>query len=499
MKYSKSLSGYTCSRCSRKITTWIYRYQGDNYCRFCYEKYFEVITCSSCYKNHHVLKNSKKPLCKLCQVKDQPCIRCNKETFTFGKITRYGVVCNSCSKYYKDLTACSYCNKSHHSVSNRKLITGTKLLCQSCYNKHLPQCSMCKYYKLPYLSSLVNKKTICKKCFSENFRKCTNCLTPISAGVGNICHMCRIKRRITANINFMSKVLTPRFLLYFILFIQDISASSGIQFLITKIKKYSQSFVIIDNLYRDLEKIPSYEELISLCHPEIARKNSTVFNFFHQNGIIIEDQTIKKKYSDIALINKHIQNVKKTIFKKIAISYFQKLTMKYQENKIKIITLRLAISSAVNFFIYCNQFKQALSQEMLDGYLWIKQGQRTSLVELINYLNQIYNYDLIIKDVSSSLLKRSKEPKKYLQYQINMLLAKKEILSNLERQRLIKLSFAYFHSVTLPNYIIFGKRNFKNNFIRLGKQEFYFVLKIFSIASMIYDSSNIFPSLEFLL
>jgi len=473
MNYSKSLGGYNCSRCSREITSWIFRYQGDKYCRFCYEKYFELITCSSCNKNHYVLKNSNISLCKICQVKDQPCIRCNKESFVFGKITRYGVVCNSCSKYYKDVIACSNCDKTHHSVSNRKLITGTKLLCQSCYYKHLPQCSMCKYYKLPYLSSLDNQKTICKKCFTENYRKCTNCLTPISAGVGNICHICRIKRRITTNINFMSKVLTPRFLLYFILFIQDISASSGIQFLITKIKKYSQSFVIIDNLYRDLEKIPSYEELVSLSAKEITRSNSAVFQFFHQNDIIIEDQTIKKKYSDITLINKHIKNVKNTIYKNIALLCFKKLVTKYQNNEIKIITLRLAISTATNFFIYCNQFQEPLSQEMLDGYLWVKQGQRNSLVELINHLNKIYNYDLIIKDASKFLLKRSKEPKKYLQYQLKILLTRKDSLSNKEQQRFLKLSFAYFHSVALPNYIIFAKSNINNNYIKLAKTKFY--------------------------
>jgi len=481
MKYSKSLSGYTCSRCSRKITTWIYRYQGDNYCRFCYEKYFKLITCSSCNKNHHVLKNSNTTLCKFCQVKNKPCIRCKKESYRVGKITRYGIVCNSCSKYYKDLVSCSNCHESHHTVSNRKLIDGNKLLCQSCYYKHLSQCDLCKYYKLPYISSLDDKKTICKKCYTETYRSCNSCKSPISAGVGNICHTCRIKRRIESNINFLSKVLTPRFLLYFILFIDDLTEKSGIDFLITKIKKYSKSFIIIDNLYRELERIPSYKELISLCNPNIARSNSAVFQFLHQNDIIIEDETIKKKYSDITLINKHIEDVKQTIFEKIALSYFKKLIMKYQNNEIKIITLRLAISSATNFFIHCNQFQQHLSQEILDGYLWIKQGQRNSLVELINYINKIYNYDLIIKDANNFLLKRSKEPKKYLQYQLKILLTKKDSLSHKEQQRLIKLSFAYFHSVVLPNYIIFERKNLKNDYISLGKQEFYLPSHILSI------------------
>jgi len=168
----KILKNTVCDNCSIMLTNWDYRYRGKHFCRKCYDSLFRFKICVKCNKRKKIYIAQKPPICKFCQVKNKSCIRCGKTNYANGKITQYGPVCNTCSKYYTQYDRCSVCGKDNNPTSNRALCDGSKkFLCEKCYNKTLPICIECGYRRKAF-SFRLDKKPLCKICSIEHTRKC---------------------------------------------------------------------------------------------------------------------------------------------------------------------------------------------------------------------------------------------------------------------------------------------------------------------------------------
>ena len=136
-----------CSICNEACEKWKFRYRGDIYCRSCFLDHFELLECTKCRKKKYIHYKTKPiPICKICQIKDKPCIRCRKPVVHFGRITRDGPVCASCNRYFAEPKTCQSCGKFSKDVWERKVENHEEsvALCTSCHNKTLPVCSKCQ-------------------------------------------------------------------------------------------------------------------------------------------------------------------------------------------------------------------------------------------------------------------------------------------------------------------------------------------------------------------
>jgi len=475
---------YNCIYCLRPIIKWLYRYQGKYYCRACYESNFKLTKCTKCNNNKRIHIHSKDSICKICQVKDKPCIRCGKTKYTFGKITHFGPICNSCSKYYKKQNHCTKCNKQHYTVSNRTLNDGGKeQLCQSCYHKKLPKCSLCGYYKLAFVCNLIDNSSICKKCYVEAPRKCKQCDKKISAGTGRTCRDCRDKNRLLKKEELAKIILSKESCDIFTKFIDYLIQKQGTNRVLLKIQNYIDNFIKFDNLYVKLNRYPTYKEYITWFGSAASRKNSAISIFLDKINIIKIDDVAKKEYANIDAINKCIDNLTANKFYPIFKYYLDISNNRYKTNIIKLSTLKANISTASNFFIYCNKNPNntKITQVLLNSYLWIYPGQAISIMNLIAFINSTYNLNLTVKYSTKPKLVRTKESKKYLKIQLQNLLAKSEPFSIYDQKRLYKLSFAYFYYIKLSNNIVFEKKVFKRGKIYIAKEKFYFPKHIYTL------------------
>ena len=87
-----------CNGCEKSVPQIKKRYMGKKYCSTCYVRIFKKCLCPSCGLFARLPKHDDQAICNEC-IKKQPCIRCNLTNKPIGKLTEYGVVCNSCSVY----------------------------------------------------------------------------------------------------------------------------------------------------------------------------------------------------------------------------------------------------------------------------------------------------------------------------------------------------------------------------------------------------------------
>jgi len=211
MKYA-NISNKPCDNCYKLLVDWDYKYQGKHYCKACFNLLFTFQMCTICGKRKKISNDLQVPICKVCQVKDKPCIRCNKDEYKFGLITKDGPVCKTCAVYFREYKTCSACHTSYYSVSNRKLLNGeSQLLCHRCYNKTLPTCNLCGKQRKAYAYD-ENHKTICELCATRENKQCLQCGGHISAGRGNLCKECTYVNTLTKRVKFGANLLLPKYM-----------------------------------------------------------------------------------------------------------------------------------------------------------------------------------------------------------------------------------------------------------------------------------------------
>lgn len=482
------VSDTNCDYCHEKLSEWDYRYHGKHYCRKCYNYLFHFKICSVCNKRRKVYYSLKPPICKFCQVKNKPCIRCGKKEYSFGKITEHGPVCNSCAKYFTEQKTCSECKTKNLNVSNRKLPDGaTKLLCQKCYNKKLPVCNSCGYRRKPYSYLLDNHKPICNICSIEVERECKQCHKPFPAGFGNICSNCITKNSIDKKTAFISSSLSEHMSKYFKEFSVWLHKRRGSSFTSNHIQHYHKYFFDIDELCSELGRLPIYEEVVDKFTVAQTRKYLSVTIFFDEKGLIKVDKGIQEEYANLGMIDKYLDTFKSYSYRhKLLHGYFEYLYNKYKNGKTTIRSIRLALTPAIKLLEYCDHFNtEKPDMNILSGYLWLYPGQKSSITGFINFLKNKFKYELSIMDAPKIVLKRPKTSKKILKQRLIDLLRTNQETKN--SQDLIKTAIGYLHEIEIPsnvfiNFSCIKTHTDKTVFIYLANYKFYLPSFIFEVS-----------------
>ena len=476
MKVSKNY----CSYCKNKLINWDYRYKGKHYCRKCYDKLFHVKTCSVCKMKRKIYYALKIPICKFCQVKNKPCIRCKKTDYIPGAITKHGAICNSCAKYYRDNKICSNCKVKNTTVSNRTLLDGTrKLLCQKCYNKTLPTCSSCRYRRKPYSYLISNKKPLCKICSTEVDRKCKICNNAIPAGWGNICSECSNQKTLNKKVDFIRKTLSSQIAIYFYEFSIWLKARRGVLFTANHIQNYQVYFYDINKLYTQNNKMPTYKKLLTYFPKATSNKYRLVNSFLAEKNLIHIDRKLKEEFADYNLIEKYLNVFNKNDYRyKIIQDYYRRLKVKLSVGKITIKSLRLALTPAIKYLKYCGNFPNLKPNTYsLEGYLWCSPGQKSSITEFVNFLQKNYNFKISIKDIAKPTLTTVRESQGIMKQRLIKFLRNQEEIS-IHKNYFLKVLFGCFHRIYIPDNIFIDiktikKKNKQDYYIRLCREDFY--------------------------
>lgn len=467
-----------CSACDQQLTTWDYRYRGYRYCRGCYDRLFKLQICSGCGKQKKISINLQIPVCKKCQVKDKPCIRCGKTEYVPGKITLIGPVCNSCSKYFRDSKTCSLCIKQSNGVSNRTLSDNTvKLLCQSCYNKTLPICYHCGKQRKAYTLD-ENGHSICEVCVIEKERICKQCGKHFPAGKGRICGACVYENTLYRKSIFGSKTLSHYMSDVYIQFGDWLKQRRGVLFAATHINIYLPYFSKLDALSEAIGRAPTYTEVVGSLSVAQTRSNLLPTLFLDSEGIIGIDKKVQEEYSNIDMITRYLERFEEGTWAQKAIDgYFKYLKIK-TKNKSSVRSMRLALGTAANLLSYMECLHEHIvSTASLHGYLWKYPGQTSSITGFVNFIKREFHRKVEMPLWKYPQLLAPKQSRMHLKQQLIDLL--RESADNEDyKSRLVRTAISYLHGVDIPENIYLSLYDLKRSksgdaFIRIAGRKLY--------------------------
>gem|GEM_PF-1897459 len=412
-----------------------------------------------------------------------PCLRCGKTEYSIAKTLKNGTVCGSCITYFQTYESCSECGNDMYQTSNRTLSDGTtKLLCNKCYSKHLPVCNSCGYRRKA-LAFTLEKKPLCKFCAIEKTRKCIKCKDEFPAGQGRICQTCRYTKTLDNKVTFISDSLT-HLNECFIGFSKWLLNRRGLLFTATHIQNYQLYFYQIDELYEQLQQMPSYEVLLNMFRFATGKKYLLVHLYLNEVNLIRIDKSITDKYANFNLIEKQIAVFGKgTMQYKIIQEYYSYLCGKLKGKQLQLRSVRLALTPAIKFLQYCQNFKDSTpSMYILEGYLWLYSGQRASVTEFINFLAKQYSYDLQITKVPNAILIRPNVSHQILKGRVIQLLQNPKIIHK-KMQYFYAAIFGYFHWVSIPQNVFISHNNFHkdkhgNFYTQMCGKKFYLPCKV---------------------
>lgn len=467
----------SCDYCNSALTDWDYRFQGKHYCRTCYLRFFELTTCAVCNKEKRIFIFLSERICKHCLVKDKPCIRCGKTEYPHGLISEYGPVCASCAVYFRKYKTCSSCHKESYDISNRTLLDGSKkLLCSACYNKTLPVCRKCHRHTKPHKT--LGNKIICKKCDTEPDRICKQCGVLFPAGRGRICGECSYKNMLkkrTKSCASLLSVFTSSFFEEFSLWLES---RRGAMFAGIHISKYYPFFSELDTMSQNLQRFPTYAEILEHLTVAKTREYLLATLFLKDTGKIIFDRSVQEEYANLDMIDRLIESFSlDDIRYTIIVDYCNRLYEKQLKNQTTIRSVRLALTPAAKFLHYCNNFKESeINDNALSGYLWVYHGQRSAIYGFINFLNNNHRFSLQ-SHRTKPIIGSSRYSKKQLKTKLVQLLREPEE-NEKYRRYLFRIALGYCHNLDLPDNAFIQYTNIKKkkngtHYIRLIGRELY--------------------------
>lgn len=373
---------------------------------------------------------------------------------------------------------CTNCNKPKKYIHRRyKENLQGLLLCDSCYRKCLNICSMCKRHCVTYSYSEDNR-VICETCATQNMRTCKSCGIEIPAGRGNICYKCSFFHTLIKKIDTLNLILSKYTNKVFESFTWWFYNRRDIIFVSTKIQKYFILFYKLDILANELNRFPQYDEILNFLDNKIIRKYTLVMIFLNEKNYINIDIKTKEKYSNLNLIEKYLTTFSENTYEYFIINRYSKyLFNKFEKKETSIRSIRLALTPAVKLLKYKEYFNAKLiTNDIINGYIWIYPGQTASLTGFINFLikEDIYN----IYQIKQTTIKfeHPKESKCQLKLRLIKLLRKKTFTKK-DKLQILKTSIEYFHYIKIPKNVYLSINNlttFNNiTYIKCHKDLFY--------------------------
>ena len=207
--------------------------------------------------------------------------------------------------------------------------------------------------------------------------------------------------------------------------------------------------------------------------------------------LIFIEKTITEKYSNLNLLEKQLSTFeKRTLKHKILKQYYSYLYNKLQNKKVKLRSIRLALTPAIEFLKYCDHFEKTLpSMYILEGYLWLYPGQRATITEFINFLEKKYSYELKISQIPKSSITRPTVSHQILKGRVIKLMQHRIIIVEKKMHYFYKSILGYFHWIDIPKNVFLSRKNLhkdknNNHYIQMCGKKFYLP---YQVAILLHD------------
>lgn len=216
----------TCDECERTVSKIWRVYKNKKYCGNCYMRVFKRLICRSCSNYARLNKYEPNALCSVC-VKAKPCARCGKSNYDSGKLTPYGMVCNSCAPHFRDKEPCEICEALSNRLSKVSRFQNNLRICSKCARADHAICQACKRHRLLSLSS--GGRMLCNICQYLGEIPCAKCKQMMPAGRGKACELCYwkglLEKRTSINCAaFTTSLMADHFNAFAIWLGQDVGA-----------------------------------------------------------------------------------------------------------------------------------------------------------------------------------------------------------------------------------------------------------------------------------
>lgn len=447
MTKTDSTTKNKCDWCGNYPVNIKRRYKGEGYCANCYKTWLTKQPCSRCNKLSRLHKKEHEPICREC-IKNQPCKRCGNDASINGANTEYGRVCQICWQgYFKKKKTCQECGEDKAGVSRYTELPHDNEICVSCYQRETrATCSACRRFRKVIGTP---KGALCEKCHEFGEVGCPCCGGQMPAGFGKRCWDCywssRLQREVEVNLYLFKsdkiKAAYKDFINWFI----DRTCNQKVAM---EHLKFTTFFKTCDEVWHE---IPSYNSLVQEFKPEGLRHHLTVLRWLIDTEQVIVNLDIKNEIAEkeriLNLLNK-LEVLPESIE-----TYYEFLDKKLALKKTSLKSIRLALQPAIGIYVELSVDRQQQpSQEQLDTYLRLKQGQYNAIYGFISFLNKNYKLQLVCVKPNKDELKKLK--KKELERKIIEISSKPKPLSAKDEIRWLQLAMAYFHKIDLKLNII---------------------------------------------
>lgn len=372
-----------CDECGRLTPKYQRIHKGIGYCGSCYARVFQPRPCTRCNKIARFHIGEPEALCRQCE-RDVPCIRCGKLSFSIGRITPYGPVCNACSVHFREERPCPQCGKLSRLLSRNSKRGVDEQVCPACQRMGHGTCFRCRRSR--QLLDDGGGHKVCKKCLDGGTIPCPQCKKPMPAGRGLRCENCywtalTAKRAATASEVFSvrehAEVLRD--------FAKWLCSEVGAQKAAVTFLGYLPFFVEVASLGT---KTPSYHELLKHFSTMGLRRNLLPMRFFEVTSRIVVDEQQKQDDSDRRRIEATLSSISSAgRLRELLDQYHATLRLKLAAGKTSLRSIRLSLTPAAALILIAAESGRALpEQDDLSQYLSTTPGQRAAVTGFVNFL-----------------------------------------------------------------------------------------------------------------
>lgn len=440
MKYTAVDSAQMCDECGRNGTK-IWRVENKHkYCANCYARVFKRTICPSCGNLARLNKYNKNAICAAC-IRAKPCARCGKTEYQSGKLTRYGMVCNSCAPHFRDKEPCEVCGTLSNRLTRISRMEHDLRICPMCARADYAICQACKRHRL---LSLSDGRMLCNSCQSQGEIPCTKCQQMMPAGRGKACELCYwkglLEKRTSINCAaFTTSLMADHFNAFAIWLGQDVGAHKAA----ITLNRYLPFFLDIEKQFKT---IPDYDALLQHLGAAKLRKVLLPMRWMEVIGLIIVDAVTREENTEKRRIVALLDKVGKTTKQRKVMDEYHRLFLSgLNGHNTTIRSIRLALSPAVAVLQLCSTMDITLpNQKALDTFLDKTPGQRAAILGFVNYLRNTHQIKITIPKLSPEKAKRNRMNK--LKTEMLELMRKGGEDEEFRRQWL-SVSLAYFHGL----------------------------------------------------
>ena len=441
MTKTDSATKNKCDWCGNHPVDIKRRYKGEGYCANCYKIWFIKQPCSRCNTISRLHKKEHEPICRKC-ISGQPCKRCGKDSSVNGANTEYGRVCQICYQgYFKKKKTCQECGKDKIGVSRYAELPHDNEVCVSCYQRETRKtCSACRRFR-----KVIDTPTgvLCQKCHELGEITCPCCGENMPAGQGKECESCywghRLQREVAINLYLFKsdkiKISYEAFIKWFIE--RTDNKNVTLEHL-----KFTAFFKTCDDIWSE---IPTYTSLVQDFKPEGLRHHLTVLRWLIDTEQVVVDLEIKHEIAE----KERIANLlnKFEVLPEPIESYYAFLNEKLALKKTSLKSIRLALQPAVGIYVELgiDRWKKP-SQEQLDTYLRLKQGQFSAITGFVSHINRKYGANIQCNKPDAEVIR--KDRRRILERD---LIAINHLTNPTEKdyEKWIIISLEYFHELKI--------------------------------------------------